>query len=321
MIRHTRLYAILEVEPDATTQQIRQAFRRLSLRWHPDKHPPEQKEMATEKFQEITKAYEILADEEKRQIYDQYGEAGLKGEVPIHDDSGYHYEHFEFRSPFDVFREFFRDDPMLASMFGHDPFLGSIFGDMPGMSRGSRFGGSMFDEYDPFARDPFIQDPFARHHAMLSSMMSTPFVTSHTSSMMIQDHPQHTESGRRHGRHGRHGRHERSGHSIPIHDDTSMSALQPTHTTSSSSSALQHASSNSGRIPIATQQSTNIINGQRTTVTKTTYNDGTETTTIIWPDGRQETTTGPASNHSTFSGFSSMGFPSMRLPSMFGWPF
>ena len=57
---------------------LKKAYRKLASRWHPDKNPNE-KEEATKKFQEISEAYDVLTDEKKRQIYDMYGEEGLKG--------------------------------------------------------------------------------------------------------------------------------------------------------------------------------------------------------------------------------------------------
>ncbi|KAI8057726.1 DnaJ domain-containing protein, partial [Syncephalis plumigaleata] len=116
--QHTRLYAVLELTPTASKEDIRKAYRQLSLRWHPDKHPEERRTEATEKFREVAEAYEVLHDESQRELYDKYGEAGLKGEVPVQDERGYHYEHFEHHSPFDVFREFFANDPWMSQFFG-----------------------------------------------------------------------------------------------------------------------------------------------------------------------------------------------------------
>jgi DnaJ family protein A protein 2 len=73
MVRDTKLYDILEIKPDATEQEIKKAYRDLSKKWHPDRHPPETKEEATKKFQEITGANTILSDPEKRQKYDEFG--------------------------------------------------------------------------------------------------------------------------------------------------------------------------------------------------------------------------------------------------------
>lgn len=68
-------YDVLQVPKSASDDQIKRAYRRLALQYHPDKNPGEE---ATKKFAEINNAYEVLIDKEKRQIYDQYGEEGLK---------------------------------------------------------------------------------------------------------------------------------------------------------------------------------------------------------------------------------------------------
>ncbi|XP_066524682.1 dnaJ homolog subfamily C member 5-like isoform X2 [Hoplias malabaricus] len=69
------LYKTLELEKGASAEEIRKAYRKLALRYHSDKNPgnPE----AAEKFKEINHANSILNDENKRQIYDQYGSMGL----------------------------------------------------------------------------------------------------------------------------------------------------------------------------------------------------------------------------------------------------
>ena len=76
MVKDTRFYEVLGVGPDASDAQLKTAYRKGALKHHPDKnaHNPE----AAEKFKEISKAYEVLADPQKRQLYDQYGEEGLE---------------------------------------------------------------------------------------------------------------------------------------------------------------------------------------------------------------------------------------------------
>ncbi|PKA59584.1 Chaperone protein dnaJ 13 [Apostasia shenzhenica] len=73
------LYAILHVSPVASDEDIRKAYRQWAQVYHPDKYlDPQMKEMATENFQRIRDAYEVLSDEHKREIYDVYGMEGLK---------------------------------------------------------------------------------------------------------------------------------------------------------------------------------------------------------------------------------------------------
>jgi len=73
------LYEILGVNKTATADELKKAYRKLAMKYHPDqnKDNPE----AEEKFKEITHAYDVLKDEKKRQIYDRFGEAGLEGGV------------------------------------------------------------------------------------------------------------------------------------------------------------------------------------------------------------------------------------------------
>ncbi|KAF1318642.1 Dnaj subfamily b member, partial [Globisporangium splendens] len=71
-------YAILNVARTANDDELKKAYRKLALKWHPDKNPND-KENAQLKFQEISEAYEVLSDKQKREIYDKFGEEGLKG--------------------------------------------------------------------------------------------------------------------------------------------------------------------------------------------------------------------------------------------------
>ncbi|OOQ84499.1 Mitochondrial protein import protein mas5 [Penicillium brasilianum] len=77
MVKDTKYYECLGVDPSATEAQLKSAYKKGALKFHPDKNKnnPE----AAEKFKELSHAYEILSDPQKRQIYDQYGEEGLEG--------------------------------------------------------------------------------------------------------------------------------------------------------------------------------------------------------------------------------------------------
>lgn len=72
-------YKILNIQRDASTKQIKSAYRKLAKQMHPDKNPND--ESATEKFQELALAYEVLSDKDKRQKYDRFGEEGLKDDM------------------------------------------------------------------------------------------------------------------------------------------------------------------------------------------------------------------------------------------------
>jgi len=91
MVKETKLYDILGVTPESTPAEIKKAYRKLALKYHPDKNPDE-----PEKFKEISAAFEVLSDEKKKSIYDKYGEQGLS------EGGG-----GEFHSPFDIFDMFF----------------------------------------------------------------------------------------------------------------------------------------------------------------------------------------------------------------------
>lgn len=70
-------YKILGVSRDADDAEIKKAYKKMALKWHPDRNPDNQQE-ASEKFKEIAEAYSVLSDPKKKKIYDQFGEDGLK---------------------------------------------------------------------------------------------------------------------------------------------------------------------------------------------------------------------------------------------------
>ncbi len=70
-------YEILGMQKNAGQDAIKKAYRKMALKYHPDRNPNNKN--AEEKFKEAAEAYEVLSDQKKRQIYDQYGHAGLEG--------------------------------------------------------------------------------------------------------------------------------------------------------------------------------------------------------------------------------------------------
>ncbi|MCQ2590705.1 MAG: molecular chaperone DnaJ [Treponema sp.] len=70
-------YEVLGIEKSADQDTIKKAYRKLAVKYHPDRNPGDKE--AEDKFKEATEAYEVLSDEQKRPIYDQYGFAGLDG--------------------------------------------------------------------------------------------------------------------------------------------------------------------------------------------------------------------------------------------------
>ena len=94
-------YEVLGVSRNATEDEIKKAYRKLALKYHPDRNPGDKE--AEEKFKEAAEAYEVLRDPEKRRLYDQFGHAGLQG-------TGFSgFQGFEdiFSSFSDIFEDFF----------------------------------------------------------------------------------------------------------------------------------------------------------------------------------------------------------------------
>ncbi|MEA3305383.1 MAG: DnaJ domain-containing protein, partial [Candidatus Omnitrophota bacterium] len=125
-------YEVLGVSNDAGSEDIKKAYRKLAFKYHPDKNPGEEKE-AEEKFKEISEAYEILSDPQKRATYDQFGSAGMEGAFRGGGFSWSDFTHFDdLRGIFEGFD--------LGSIFGS--FGESVFGGT-GRKRGPRKGASI----------------------------------------------------------------------------------------------------------------------------------------------------------------------------------
>jgi len=115
-------YEILGVAKSASLDEIKKAYRELALRFHPDRVPHEQKKEAEEKFKEISEAYAVLSDAQKRALYDQYGHSGI--------DQRYAYEDIfkgaDFNSVFRDMSEFGFGSGLFEEVFGDLGF--DIFG-------------------------------------------------------------------------------------------------------------------------------------------------------------------------------------------------
>lgn len=109
-------YTILGVAKGASDDELKKAYRKLALKYHPDKN---KSPAAEEKFKEIAEAYEVLSDKKKRDIYDQYGEEGLKGGIP--GGTGTEGQGFTYQfhgDPRATFAQFFGSSDPFAAFFG-----------------------------------------------------------------------------------------------------------------------------------------------------------------------------------------------------------
>ena len=128
-MNNEKFYTLLEISKSATDSDIKKAYKKSALKYHPDRNPTN-REKSEQKFKEISEAYEVLSDPQKRQLYDQYGEEGIKNSGG--GGGG---------SPFDVFEKMFGGRGggggpfnMSEGMFGMNE---SPFGNMFGRSASS----------------------------------------------------------------------------------------------------------------------------------------------------------------------------------------
>lgn len=130
-------YKILGISKTASEDDIKKAYRKMALKYHPDKNKASD---AESKFKDIAEAYEVLSDKKKRDVFDKYGEEGLKGGIPGSGGGGSSGMHTDGPQ----FSYTFSSDPRetFAQFFGtSDPF--SMF-----MGTDTGLGGSMFDRMD-----------------------------------------------------------------------------------------------------------------------------------------------------------------------------
>ncbi|XP_057648594.1 dnaJ homolog subfamily B member 7 isoform X1 [Chionomys nivalis] len=141
-------YEVLGVQRYASLEDIKRAYRKVALKWHPDKNP-ENKEEAERKFKEVAEAYEVLSNGEKRNIYDKYGKEGLNGRGGSHlDDDEYEYG-FIFRKADDVFKEIFGERDPFSFHFFEDSLEDLLSSSRSSSGSRSRGTGSLFScSYD-----------------------------------------------------------------------------------------------------------------------------------------------------------------------------
>ena len=109
-------YEVLGVSKSASSAEIKSAYRKLALQWHPDRNKAPQ---AHDKFKEINEAYAVLSDSKKKQTYDQFGSAegpvGFGGQGPFtytySSQAGSPFGGADFIDPFEIFEQFFGGSP------------------------------------------------------------------------------------------------------------------------------------------------------------------------------------------------------------------
>ncbi len=114
-------YDLLGVAKNATEDELKKAYRKLAIQYHPDKNPGDK--AAEEKFKEIAEAYSVLSDTTKRQQYDRFGHAGMAGAAG---GGGGGYSNME-----DIFSQF-------GDIFGDSSPFGDVFGRSSGGGQGRR---------------------------------------------------------------------------------------------------------------------------------------------------------------------------------------
>jgi molecular chaperone DnaJ len=107
-------YEILGVKKNATSEDIKKAYRELALRHHPDRVPQEKKKEAEERFKEISEAYAVLSDPQKRALYDQYGHSGIDQKYAYEDI----YRGTDFSSVFEGMGDFGLGGGFFENLFG-----------------------------------------------------------------------------------------------------------------------------------------------------------------------------------------------------------
>ena len=166
-------YSVLKVPKTATEDDLKKAYRKLAMKWHPDKNPNNKKE-AEAKFKQISEAYEVVSDPQKRLIYDQEGEEGLKGQVPhpgastqgfSNGGGGGNAFRFNPRNAEDIFAEFFGGAAPFGGMGGmggrggRGPFGDGMFGGFSGTESVFRSSDGGQNAYRSFGEGPSHAQP------------------------------------------------------------------------------------------------------------------------------------------------------------------
>ncbi|KAK3838215.1 MAG: hypothetical protein J3R72DRAFT_525605 [Linnemannia gamsii] len=305
-------YELLCLEPGASKDDVRKAYRKQALLFHPDKMKPHMKEEASTHFQLISEAYEVLSDDEKRELYDRYGHEGVKAggdPNPQPDLSGFfppgghgRSSHarpqgfgFGFDSPF--FSSFgvpagagFNDQAFFAdhhqrhmhNLFDHH--MGSMFGGAGGFPRGSGHREPVFpthdhgfhqQHHDAFFRSAFGNNDFFNQGQQQSQQQRPTLFSTSPFANSGQTQSQSQSQGQWSGTGSRTS-------PFTIFGSNGHGGQGGFSTSSSSSSSTMGSGAS------RTSTRTTIVNGKRTTVTEVTDPQGVTTTTVEKPDGTRE---------------------------------
>ncbi|GJJ72096.1 hypothetical protein EMPS_04453 [Entomortierella parvispora] len=277
-------YQLLNVEPNATKDEIRKAYRRQALLFHPDKMKPHMKEEASQHFQLISEAYDVLFDDKKRELYDRYGPAGVKaGGNPNPEPEPDFFRaparppgfDFGFPSPF----------PAMPAMPAH--FYGGLSGFHGASPAPSSSFSSAFDSNEDILRNIFTGEqafsnppyPHMPPFGHMGSMFADDIFRSHFEQPQQQRRPTLFSTSPFSSRQTMSQNWTGAGtSSSPFTDFGSTGGF----TSTSSSSSF------GGRRGVSSSTRTNIVNGQRTTITEVTDEQGVTTKTIENPDGTKQ---------------------------------
>ncbi|XP_072385125.1 dnaJ homolog subfamily B member 6-B isoform X1 [Diabrotica undecimpunctata] len=178
-------YRVLEVPKTATTSEIKKAYRKLALKWHPDKNPDNMDE-ATKKFKEISEAYEVLSDDSKRKIYDSRSSRTTSSKTRSYrrdfDFNPFSQRYFEKKRR--VYDEYGKDGLLNGNSrsrsrheddFDFGGFGFFTFRDPEDVFR-EFFGATVFDLLDPHARDRRRHNRHSHpQNALSSTSLFSPF--------------------------------------------------------------------------------------------------------------------------------------------------